>query len=80
MATSKLSRPSRVAIYARVSTKDKGQDSENQLAQLRDFAAAQGWTIYRDFVDQESGRKSERTEFRAMFADASQRKFDLLLF
>jgi DNA invertase Pin-like site-specific DNA recombinase len=27
-----------VAIYARVSTKDKAQDTENQLYQLRAFA------------------------------------------
>jgi hypothetical protein len=29
----------RAAIYARVSTKDKGQDTEKQLVQLREFAA-----------------------------------------
>jgi hypothetical protein len=29
--------PRRAALYARVSTKDKGQDTQNQLAQLRDF-------------------------------------------
>ena len=28
----------RVAIYARVSTRDKGQDPENQVHQLREFA------------------------------------------
>ena len=31
----------KVAIYARVSTKDKGQEVENQLRQLREFAALQ---------------------------------------
>ena len=30
--------PKRVALYARVSTKDKGQEVENQLRQLREFA------------------------------------------
>jgi DNA invertase Pin-like site-specific DNA recombinase len=80
MATPKLPQSIRVAIYARVSTKDKGQDTENQLAQLRAFAATQGWAVYREFVDHESGGKSDRTEFQAMFVDASQRKFDLLLF
>ena len=30
--------PTRVAIYARVSTIDKGQDMENQPHQLRAFA------------------------------------------
>src|SRR5882762_8118145 len=70
----------RIAIYARVSTKDKGQETANQLSQLREFAAKQGWTIYGEFVDHESGGKSDRAEFQAMFQHASQRKFDLLLF
>ena len=70
----------KIALYARVSTKDKGQDTENQLVQLREFAAKQGWTIFREYVDRETGSKSEREEFQAMFADASKRRFDLLLF
>ena len=35
----------RVALYARVSTKDKGQDHENQLIQLRAFAKTQHWRL-----------------------------------
>lgn len=69
-----------VALYARVSTKDRGQDVENQLVQLREFAAKQGWTVTREYVDRETGSTSDRAEFRAMFQDASQRKFDVLLF
>ena len=34
----------RVALYGRVSTKDKGQEVQNQLRQLREFAAHSGWT------------------------------------
>ena len=34
-------RETRIAIYGRVSTKDKGQDTENQLCQLRDFCSRQ---------------------------------------
>jgi DNA invertase Pin-like site-specific DNA recombinase len=70
----------KIAIYARVSTKDKGQDTENQLVQLREFAVKQGWRITREYIDRETGSKSDREEFQAMFADASKRKFDLLLF
>jgi DNA invertase Pin-like site-specific DNA recombinase len=70
----------RISIYARVSTKDKGQDTENQLVQLREFASKQGWEIVHEFVDRENGSKSDRAEFQAMFEAASQRKFDLLLF
>src|SRR5258708_14457648 len=70
----------KVGIYARVSTKDKGQDTENQLVQLREFAAKQGWQIVCEYIDHETGSKSDRAQFQAMFADASRRKFDLLLF
>ena len=70
----------RVAVYARVSTKDKGQEVENQLRQLRDFSTLQGWTVVREYVDHESGSTNDRAEFQAMFKDASQRKFDVLLF
>jgi len=70
----------RAGIYARVSTKDKGQEVENQLRELRAFAALQGWTVYREYVDHETGKNDDRAEFQSMFRDASQRKFDVLLF
>lgn len=67
-----------VAIYARVSTKDK-QEVENQLAQLREYCAKANLVIYREYIDHESGGKADRTEFKALFADAHQKKFDLVL-
>lgn len=70
----------RIAIYGRVSTKDKGQEVENQLVQLREFAALQGWTVTREYIDHESGSRADRPEFKRMFQDASQRQFDLLVF
>lgn len=68
----------RAAIYLRVST-DK-QETENQAIQLREFAARRGWQIVREYCDCESGSKSDRAEFQQMFADASRRKFDMVLF
>ena len=70
-----------VALYARVSTKDKGQDVENQLAQLREFCKRQGWAIHSEYVDDESGAKGkrERDGFARLFEDASKRKFDVVL-
>jgi len=68
------------ALYARVSTKDKGQDTENQLRQLRQFAAKQGWEITAEYVDRASGKHSDREQFQKMFAAASRREFDVLLF
>ena len=69
----------RVAIYVRVSTKDKGQDTENQLHQLREFAERHG-TIHKVFTDQESGGKADRTEFKQLLLQAYQQKFDLVVF
>lgn len=48
----------KVAIYTRVSTGK--QDTENQGAQLREFAAKMGWAVCQKFVDVVSGTKSER--------------------
>jgi len=68
-----------IGLYARVSTRDR-QEVENQLTQLRAFAAKQGWTVYREYVDRETGSTADREQFQAMFADASKRRFDLLVF
>jgi DNA invertase Pin-like site-specific DNA recombinase len=70
----------RAAIYARVSTADGRQDTENQLAELRRFANTQGWEIAAEYIDDESGGRADRKEFRRMFTDAAQRQFDVLLF
>jgi DNA invertase Pin-like site-specific DNA recombinase len=69
-----------VALYARVSTKDKGQDNENQLRQLRQFAEKQGWSIVHEYVDRATGKRSDREQFQKMFTAASRREFDVLLF
>lgn len=73
----------RIAIYARVSTTDKGQDTENQLLELRQFLthkATEGWTLAGEYVDQASGKSANRAEFQRMFRDAAERRFDLVLF
>ena len=70
----------RVSLYARVSTKGKGQDTANQLAQLRDFCRLQNWEVTHEYIDQASGKSSERPQFKQMMADASRREFDLVLF
>src|SRR5215467_4540592 len=60
----------RVAIYARVSTDDKGQDPENQLRQLREWCGRMGYPIVREFVEHENGGKGVeyRKQLGAMFA------------
>jgi DNA invertase Pin-like site-specific DNA recombinase len=70
----------RIAVYARISTRDKGQDVENQLAQLREFARRQGWQITAEYIDQASAKNGDRAELQRMFRAASRREFDHLLF
>lgn len=69
----------RVAIYARVSTRDKGQDPENQVHQLREFAEKHG-TIYKVYTEEVSGGKSNRSEFKQLLLEAYQKKFNLVVF
>jgi DNA invertase Pin-like site-specific DNA recombinase len=68
----------RCAIYARVSTKDKGQDVENQLIQQRRYATAQSWEVS-EFIDHETGKHSHRVQFQSLFAAASRREIDIVL-
>ena len=70
----------KVAIYARVSTDDKGQDPLNQLLQLRDFAAKQGWTVVCEYTDEVSAKNGERTGFGRLWADVEKHRFECLLF
>ena len=66
------------AIYARVSTKDRGQDTANQLIQLRDYCQRQGWQ-YVEYIDQASGKTGDRDAFKRLFTDASRRLFDVVV-
>ncbi len=70
----------KVALYARVSTTDKGQDPEVQLVPLREYTQARGWTIYQEYVDQGvSGAKERRPALDQLSADAKRRLFDAVL-
>lgn len=75
-------RGKRVALYARVSTQDKGQTPENQLRELRVWCRRSGHRIVHEYIDHESGRKGERgrAAFAQLLADAGKRRFDLVAF
>ena len=64
----------RAALYARVSTKDKGQDTDNQILQLKEACERWGYQIVDVYEDQESGGKGRkgRREFDRMFRDAAK--------
>ena len=70
----------RVAIYARVSTTNHGQDVGLQTGDLRQFAEARGWKLADEYVDQGvSGSKDSRPELNRLMADAHKRRFDVVL-
>ncbi len=69
----------KAAIYARVSKKDK-QEVESQLLQLTAYCAKHGHEVYRQYVDRQSGGTGNRTEFKQLFIDAHQGKFDIVIF
>ena len=48
-----------VALYARVSTKDKEQNPENQLIKLREYCKARNYS-YNEYTDHASGSKKDR--------------------
>jgi DNA invertase Pin-like site-specific DNA recombinase len=73
-------KPHRIVLYARVSSKGDKQDNANQLHQLRDYAAKQGWEIIHEYIDRASGKTGDRAQFKAMMAAASMREFDMILF
>ena len=63
------------ALYARVSSDRQDVDLSvaAQLRALRDYAAKNGYTVVREFVDEaESGRIADRPQFRKMIDEAAR--------
>lgn len=70
----------RVAIYARVSTKD--QTTQNQLRELREVAKRAGWKITHEFIDAGiSGAKGrdQRPQFDELNKAVIRREIDLVM-
>jgi DNA invertase Pin-like site-specific DNA recombinase len=69
----------RVAIYARVSTVNHGQDTGLQTGEMRQFAEARGWKLADEYVDHGvSGSTDSRPELNRLMADAHKRRFDVV--
>lgn len=81
MASQSLSnRSTRVAIYARVSTTNHGQDVTTQTRELRQLAEARGWEVAGEYVDTGvSGSKDSRPELNRLMSDAHRRRFDAVI-
>jgi len=69
----------RVAIYARVSTKNE-QSTDLQTSELKEYVEQRVWGVYRTYIDEAiSGTKQNRPALDALFVDARRKKFDVVL-
>ena len=70
----------RVLLYARVSTSDKGQNPEVQLADLRRYSTAREWHIVEELVDHGySGGSDDRPALKQVMSMARTRRADVIL-
>jgi DNA invertase Pin-like site-specific DNA recombinase len=69
----------RVAVYARVSTRDREQDPDTQLVPLREYAHRRGWSAS-EYVDQASAADLlHRIEWARLLKDVRERHVDHVL-
>ena len=72
--------PKRAAVYARVSTKQHGQDPMTQILPLREYAERRGFHIVGEYVDIGiSGAKERRPALDRLMADARRAKCNVVL-
>ena len=70
----------RVAIYARVSTSNNGQDPTMQTRELGEYIERRGWNLAGEYIDIGiSGTKEKRPELDRLMADAHRRRFDCVV-
>jgi len=70
----------KAALYARVSTKNHGQDVQVQTRDLEQFAEARGWQLVDSYLDSGiCGAKDRRPELDRLMADAHRRRFDVVV-
>jgi DNA invertase Pin-like site-specific DNA recombinase len=70
----------RAAIYCRVSTIDKKQDTNLQLTPLKDYCIARQWDIAGEYIDKGvSGSKDKRPALDRLINDAKKRKIDCII-
>lgn len=68
----------KLALYARVSTDNKGQDPEMQLRDLRNWAALQQHEVFAEYIDHISGKSTSRPSLDQMMSDALTGKFEAI--
>ena len=68
----------KVALYARVSTTNHGQDVNMQLRELREYCERRSLEIIGEYTESASGAKDSRPELNRLMIDAKHRRFDAI--
>ncbi len=68
----------KIAIYARVSTKDQ-QTIPMQVQDLKEYARLRKWDVVRVFEEKKSGASARRPQYSELLHEARKRKFDGVL-
>jgi DNA invertase Pin-like site-specific DNA recombinase len=71
-----MTKPKRVAIYARVST--DGQDEGMQLTAMREMINQRGWELKAEYVDHGVSSRDVRPQLEGLMRDAQRHKFDVV--
>ena len=68
----------KVALYARVSTTNHGQDVNMQLRELREYCERRSLEIIGEYTESASGAKDSRPELNRLMIDPKHRRFDAI--
>lgn len=71
----------RVGLYARVSTADGRQFTENQITEMRRYAERHEWYVFDEYTDRVTGSRGveARDELARLMRDAEKKRFDIVL-
>ena len=70
----------KIGVYARVSTKDKGQNIETQLLPMREYCQRNNYEIIEEYLDAGiSGVKKSRPAFNKMLEDIRDERINCVL-
>ena len=61
----------RIALYARVSSREQKGDLERQMTRLKDYAAAKGYQVSKEVTEIGSGLNDQRPKLEKLLADVS---------
>jgi len=69
----------RAALYARISTHEGKQFTENQLAEMREYCKLHHLEVVKVYLDEFTGTSGDRAGLKALLNDAHRHRFDVVL-